>query len=612
MNNDLIQTNRYVPYANSSQTTHNRKPETNPFLTNSSIGPERLRHDNQGLNHSIRYNAFINDITQVVIDSRNRNRELYPLPNNYKIETNKLFSNVKIIKLVDININNFVPPINLMNNSLIWEYPTSEEATSINNILLPTDSLTDNKIYSGTLLPEGFYNTTNIESMLENTLGKIKHQDEFSNISEGSSNRFHVDVNEETHLVKIINRAEECPIFAIQTILNDTDDILATFRVGIPPTMTTSDEAFFITFKKELGTGTQFPLVITNATFISNISEDFINCQTYFEESYGTTTNPDQPYLYELFDELDIAGTIYYRYKFTPSNSSILVQSSENIIYKMSGGNLDKTLCNIGGTSLNFMLNESDKPVVGRALPFKLFYQRSQITTELIDTDSNLNPINEDGSIKTVLDILGWNVKNNDIDEQDRTLYQYIHTNKNSYLSPDISFGSTVNGYDFSIQDRLLNIENKDGQFWFRSDEYIFLRIIVEDDKDKQSEFNDQIVLAGPIENIEDQPDQLYYNFNVNALVPPAQRLQTKNTNNIFAKIDLNVLPSNVTNSIDGFITNNIDFKNEQLDELREITVQFIDREGRLLNLRGDHNFVLEIVTKRNILENILVNTKNG
>ena len=595
---DPLQSNPFNsnPLHPNSKDIHHRKVVANPFLTNNSVSASRWRHDNLGLNSSIQHNTFINDITHVVIDSRNRNIIEYPIPNNYKIEMSRLFSNIKRIRLIDINMSNSIPPLNLRNNSLIWEYPTTKEASQINNITIPTTSLGNNKIFLGSNIPEGFYTTDSLPVLLENILTNISHKTEFDEVIDGSSHRFTVRINPQTQEVQIVNRIEALPVYAIQTFLTVAEDVLAGFRVGVAPVPAACDDAFIVTFKKELAND-PYPLVITDSPTIVDISSSTINFQTYFEESIGETLE------YELFDELLIDGITYYRYKFRPEN--LMIQESQNFIFSLAGGNLVQSL--ESASLFNYTNNIVDRPLIGRALPFRLLFQRSQLTDN--DCQCALNPINEDGTLRTVLELLGWNVKNNDPDAPNTVLYEYIQSNQSSYLNPDVSFSSTVNGTEFSLPNNLLNLEKLDGEFFFRSEDYIFLRLLINDD---QAQWGNQLILAGPIETPENDPTNIYYNVNLNSRVSDAQKLQTKDTNNLFAKIDLSAIPGNSSNVVNDFIAYDIDFKNEQLDELKEIRIQFIDREGRILNLRGNHNFVLEVITKRNVLENILFNSKNG
>jgi hypothetical protein len=593
---DLSQSNPLFPQ---SQNNHQKKIIGNPFLTNNSIGPKKVRDDNLGLNNSVFNNTYINDIFKVIVDSRNRNTTLYPIPNNYYIELGSKFTNIKRIRLIDINMSNSIPPVNLLNNSIIWEYPTISEATNISNILLPTPNLTNNKTILGTNIQEGFYTTSSLKSILEITTSKILHENEFIDVPIGSSNRFTFSIDPQTNLVKAVNRIETLSLYSLQTFLTPSEDIFASFRTGPIPLEQSFTDSIVIMIKKEI-TNDYFPLVITGAPSVGDVSEALFNWETFFENSLGT------PLKYEFFDKLSISGVIYYRYRLI---INITLQDSQNIIFKNSGGNLEMTLIN--ANILNFITDLLNIPLVGRALPFRFIYQRSQI-----GEDGNLicryKPLNEDGTIRTILDILGWNVKNDDICGVTTALYGYIQTNKNSFLLPEISFNSTIVGLESSFTQRLLRLELRDGNYYFRSDDYIFLRLKINDD---QPFIGTQLLIANKIEkndSAELDKTNVFYNVNINKMVTSSMRLQKKDLGFLFAKIDLANIPGNMSDSVVDFTAFDIDFKNEQLDELTEIQVEFVDREGRLLNLRGDHHFVLEIMTKRNVLENILFNSKNG
>ena len=590
---DLTKTNPFnLPNSNNDP----RKIVPNPFLSNNSIGPSPHRTDNLGLNNSIQQNTYINDVVHVVVDSRERNIVEFPLPNDYTIEFARPFNTVKEISLANINISNTIPPVNIYNNNIVFEYPTTADANKITNILLPdTTSLSDDKLFFGTQIKEGFYNTISLARTLESALSQIKHLTAFDEVIPCSNHNFKVDINPETQLVQIVNRIESIPIYAIQTILLDpTDDIFAIYRVGPVPIPAVFDDAFLIMIRKDFADS--YPLVITDSAGVGNIDPTRINWQTYFLYTLA------QPYTYEKFDELLIGGITYYRFKL--SFPGLMVSASENKIFTMVGGQLETIL--IAAGIFDFVSDGVNRPTVGRALPVRFIYHRSQVT----EVTCKLNSINEDGSINTILELLGWNVKNNDLNADITAQFQYINTNHGSYLTPEISFSSFVNGYDYSLQNNLLRLEFRDNLYWFRSEDYIFLKLIINDD---QAELGNKLVIAGPVKDeVEDAMTQIFYNVKPNGRIADAHRLQMKNTTNLFAKIDLELLAGNTRGFIRHFVVHNIHFKNEQLDSLSQIRIQFVDRKGRLLHLRSDHNFVLEIVTKRNVLDNILMNTKNG
>ena len=71
-------------------------------------------------------NKYIKAIRTIIsIYSKERNKEKYLIPNEYIIKLGKEFINIYKIKLIDLNIPNTIPPVNHINNSIAWLYPTS-------------------------------------------------------------------------------------------------------------------------------------------------------------------------------------------------------------------------------------------------------------------------------------------------------------------------------------------------------------------------------------------------------------------------------------------------------------------------------------------------------
>ena len=84
--------------------------------------------------------------------------------------------------------------------------------------------------------------TVSLAKMLESSLSQIKNL---------TASTFKIEINPETHLVQIANRLESLPIYSIQTILNATDDIFATYRIGPVPVPDSFDNAFLIMVRKD-------------------------------------------------------------------------------------------------------------------------------------------------------------------------------------------------------------------------------------------------------------------------------------------------------------------------------------------------------------------------
>lgn len=84
----------------------------------------------------------------------------------------------------------------------------------------------------------------------------------------------------------------------------------------------------------------------------------------------------------------------------------------------------------------------------------------------------------------------------------------------------------------------------------------------------------------------------------------------SKNVDNIFAKIKLSTVSGSCT--VDNVMKNEIIFYDGSLTNMDEIVVQLIDFEGKILELKRDHNFTLMIVEKIEILKETNINTRTG
>lgn len=84
----------------------------------------------------------------------------------------------------------------------------------------------------------------------------------------------------------------------------------------------------------------------------------------------------------------------------------------------------------------------------------------------------------------------------------------------------------------------------------------------------------------------------------------------SKNLENIFAKIKLSTIPGSC--SVDNVMQNEVIFYDGSLTNMDEIVIQLVDFEGKILELKKDHNFTLMIVEKIEILKETNLNTRTG
>lgn len=109
------------------------------------------------------------NITPVSVDSRSRDKTLYPKPNNFNIFLDKTFYNVKKIKLVSLEFPNTDAVINSSNNTIYWR----NEEDIINDITVSIKGVTYYPVYSVTLRT-GSYTASSLQTEIIKELNKVR------------------------------------------------------------------------------------------------------------------------------------------------------------------------------------------------------------------------------------------------------------------------------------------------------------------------------------------------------------------------------------------------------------------------------------------------------
>ena len=321
--------------------------------------------------------------TDISINIIDRDPTNYLYASNYQIYLTKKFKNINKFILKDIAISNFIPPINNSNNNIAWQYPSIEGlvnnfgigelipipkinkitlTTKIQSLLASNLANTDdlNLLTYQTIIPEGFYDTETFSKTFKETISKVVHGATWANTkyllglstttngynndeepwkykyeepywASFQSNNFgqhintptlmNVDINPETHAVKIVNRMEELEIVAMQTF----DSFIGKSNTGTQTLYTSSSVQdsdifypytkkkpynldpkciymtialqdsitdYFFTYTDKAGKSIQsvFPLVISGLKDnIGGIGYDLINYTEFFYEELYTT-----------------------------------------------------------------------------------------------------------------------------------------------------------------------------------------------------------------------------------------------------------------------------------------------------------------------------------
>ena len=371
-------------------------------------------------------------IRAITIDSRDRDINVYPSPNNFNISIQDKFEDVKSIQLISADLQHSIPSINSSNNTIKWSYkPAIHAYTSpssfepYNDYIFPTTEV--NHVVT---IEEGYYSTQSIANTLACKMNEVVHTSQ-EGYAVGKKHDFYIEVNPYTHKVSFINRIESPNVIHINVATNDINDDIGNLAWNTP----SSDEnAIFFTIDQttdifSIDAASQFPLIPTNFPSIGGYSLTEIN-----NRPFTTDVSDDFHYIHVGTISFISGGPQYTRYKLVmPSKASISETKSRD--------DISSILSSLGIASKTFIPNYpiSDKlPEIGRALPFNLEYTNGDTTS-------------------SILGKLGWTPRSNLSTIINR--YDAILTNRNN--SPDYRM------LDISIQEN----------YMLRVDSYVYLRL---------------------------------------------------------------------------------------------------------------------------------------
>jgi len=341
---DLLNTNTFINtnkiQFNENQRTRDRinvlKTIDRPFPKKNNRNWEPIISDEVRDIVKDRYKKY--KTTSLLLDSRDRNCEEYPNPNNYKLVLGSQFNYIESIKLLDININNLY----LTKNTITWELPENQ--------------------YFTTEIPCGIYSSKDLSTIMSQNMSMIP--DDNNNIQ-----NIDVDINPILNEIKIINRFQVPEIVAVQTFLQPSDDIFT------PPVVQPTQNGIYILVKQDTRfNSTVIPLIPTNIPNIGGFSNILFNCQEFWQNN----SNGNE---YGWVGEIDINGVKYQRYILVPrlNGQAIKTTTAQNIITVSSIKNY--LLLN---NKYNFISNFSDKeleclPTIGEAREFSIDFNNSSL-----------------------------------------------------------------------------------------------------------------------------------------------------------------------------------------------------------------------------------------
>ncbi len=671
-------------------------------------------------------------LTNISVNSRDRDLSKYIYTNDFYIPFSKQFTNIDKLVIKDIIFPNNYPPINNTNNILSWQYASKNDLLSynidqsiipqpniINNIEIQTifySELTSTKIigentytlYSvsniensqnlvyQTNISTGYYNTEDLELEFDKITNKTVHGATYLNlktleltnitplnnnnintlfipsrnipwkyqyeepyyttqINVNSTHNFTLNIDTSTQEVKIVNRMEKLPIIAIQTFGSlesdyESTDIFYQYSLnsnkGNQNYIDNSYIYITIPYQKEITSFyyeesesstfvNPFPLVISGLNdLIGNIDPNYLNFTTFFDLSIYLQNgyievDLDSICTYKYWDTIEIvnsSGKIvdkYVRlafklsngtlnsYNYNPYGNLILPNSSSTYVYKSS---LEKFLQSKEIYNFTYIINK--ELFIGRSLLFRWIFDidENQFVDYEVEADYEKR--------RSLLKLLGWAVPNKSYNLtgiSNFPIYRFIHSNvQNKVYQESIEQSVTNNIFTNNYPQRRLNLQLYNNKFYFKSYDYIFLKISPDISKNAienaliQAQDNTKLNLN----SIYIQPENITTGIGENEIdssnpifATPSQYV--KDRKELFAKILVSSLPCQVTPELslkDVIVT----LYDKPLENVSGIYVEVLTEDSKKINLGSDFSFTFQIYETKGIIKGTNIDTKRN
>ena len=482
-------------------------------------------------------------------------------------------------------------------------------------------------------------NICNNSTNLIDTLRKYKLVKTILTNQESKNNLntlFMMDINIINNEIKIINRIEEIPILAIKSTINSCPDIL-------DPSLTLEKNSIYIyllqsNFLNQINFFLYIlPLIITGINSIGGIDKSILNYtplfnyEIYEKSNYAPFFDNKVPEYVSSF-QIETPGTvintpitqIVQRIKlsfssgnvndnfFTPNGKLFKINKSETIYYNNSFKNIVESGINLSDKNGLIYFNkneiqqmqENNYPLIGRGIPFRLLRSSKFLEKKY----SGFN-----GYSKTILDAIGWGINNKENSLNEISLFsdfKFVHRNIDKIILSQFNQIKTDNVpqiIDYRIPQLKLPIENYKNKYYFKSIPFIFIKIILRNNKNFISNHLKRGRKIGIIEEDISYQKKFYEKIDIEQT---SDDIYYKNTEFLFAKIYLNQSPfkSTILNNIN----NEILFYDKPLESFSEFRVIITDPFGKILNLETEHSFTLEISQTLNILKDTLIDSQRG
>ena len=534
-------------------------------------------------------NKFLKKIiSNVSIDSRERNFNLYNSPQHYIIPFNYELQFIQKIRLKQFAFLNNFPLTPNHDQYLVWQFPSSTEISDIyipdgyaNTYQTTTGTNNYNYIVDRKLLnlQEATEHPIDYKNFILSKINSSLNQNTPTNITAPIKNEFYYINNDITKESAWLNRVEEVKIVAIQTSLDTSQDPLGNI-VG-------NQNAFYIIVEYPLvgypddsgpsAVPTLFlPVIMTGiVSKIANIDSSYLDLIEYWYED----TNPETKNYpcFEFSDKVNLPGPgkELYRYAFYPKLKDNTNPLSLPISFQISNSELsviDKSVSELfidSNILHNFENHEQEEPedvIIGRGLPFHFTVNKDQIPDDNVFTS-------------TLLRYWGFPVDNDKI-EIKGSKYKYIIRNTDFKIYKNVSENNQGALTDNNIPDIVLSHKNNCCE---RRCDYIYMGLRI--------------------------PDNFQKRINGRGATIHATTLRRNLQRHLFyAKIMMNKKNIYYSDGIE-FIKC---FNDEIVGNITQLTIDFFDSLGEPIKFMTNHNFVLEIEEIENRLKDTQIDTRTN
>ncbi len=741
-NSNLNQFNKYMNAHNKPTQNYlkNNMYENNPINIQQSLSKKWPSLLNK--NTYPTFDTFTNDmiketfqksiLTNISVNSKDRDLAKYIYSNDFFIPFSKQFTNIDKLVIKDIIFPNNYPPINNTNNILAWQYASKNDLLSynidqsiipqpniINNIEIQTifyselvsTKIIEDKSYTlysvssidnpqnlvyQTNINSGYYNTEELEDAFNKITNKTVHGATYlnlktleltnitplnnnnintlfipsrnsqwkyqfeepyysTNLNVNTPHNFTLNINTQTHEVKVVNRMEKLNIVAIQTFgalenNYETSDIF--YNYSLNPNKNTDnyiDNSYIyitIPYQKEITSFyfdenlsstfiNPFPLVISGLKdIIGNIDNEYFNFTTFFDLAI---------YLQNGYIEVNLDSICTYKYwdtiELIDSNGK-LVDKYVRLAFKLSSGTLNSNNYNQYGNLIlptcantyiyksllksylekneiyNFVYNENKELYIGRALLFRWIFDIDE--NQFVDYEVETNYEKR----RSILKMLGWAVPNKSYNLSSISnfpIYKFIHSNaQNKLYQENIEQNITNNIFTNNYPQRRLNLQLYNNKFYFKSYDYIFLKISPDISKNAienaliQAQDNTKLNLN----SIYIQPDNITTGIGENELESSNPLFATpkeyvKDRKELFAKILVSSLPCQVSPQL-SLKDEVVIFYEKPLENVSGIYVEILTEDSKKINLGTDFSFTFQIHETKGVIKGTGIDTKRN